>query len=160
MPPEPDPAVGPATAPEDIAAVEGLFRLYLRFVEDFLGASLDFQGTEREFATFPATYDALFLARLDGKAVGACGVKPFDPGRCELKRLFVRPEGRGHALGRRLTEAAIRDARGRGYTAMLLDTNPGLLHANRIYEALGFRDIPAYYPNPLGEASRYMALDL
>lgn len=158
--PEPRTRVARATTPTDIAAVRTLFTDYLRFVEDFLGASLAFQGTEREFADFPQTYDALFLATLGATPVGACGLKPFESGICELKRLYVAPQGRGHGLGEKLTLAVIAAARHAGYAAIHLDTNPGLVHANAVYERLGFTDIPAYYDNPLGDASRYMKLDL
>ena len=46
-----------------------------------------------------------------------------------------------------------------GYSQMFLDTDPGLTHANSVYEALGFEDIDRYYDNPMG-CSRYMALKL
>lgn len=151
--------IAPANSPEDIAAVRAVFEDYLVFIEDYLGASLCFQGTETEFATFPQVYDVLLLAKVDGVPVAACGVKPFKPGICELKRLYCRPSGRGHNLGRRLTEAAINHARGLGYSHIYLDTDVGLTHANHIYEALGFMDIAQYYDTPLG-CSRYMALAL
>lgn len=151
--------IAPATSSEDIAAVRAVFEDYLVFIEDYLGASLCFQGTETEFATFPQIYDVLLLAKVNGAPVAACGVKPFKPGICELKRLYCRPSGRGHNLGRRLTEAAINHARGLGYSHMYLDTDAGLTHANHIYEALGFTDIEQYYDTPLG-CSRYMALAL
>ena len=153
-------AIFRAQSPREVAAVKALFSDYLAFVEDFLGASLDFQGTQAEFADFPAIYDALFLAELGGRPVGACGLKPFTPSVGELKRLWVAPSARGHRIGHRLTEAAIQAARREGYKKLLLDTNPGLTHANRIYESLGFKDIPPYYSNPLGETSRYMELVL
>ena len=139
--------------------MKAVFLDYMAFIEDYLGESLGFQGTEAEFATFPSVYDALFLARIDGAAVAACGIKPFKPGICELKRLYCRPAGRGHNLGRRLTEAAISYASDAGYGQMFLDTDAGLTHANTIYEALGFKDIDRYYDNPMG-CSRYMALPL
>ncbi len=148
-----------AESPADIEDVRRLFVEYLNFVEDYLGEPLSFQGTDKEFATFPDIYDALFVARLEGLAVGACGIKPFKPGICELKRLYCRPEGRGHALGYRLTELAIREAKSLGYAQIYLDTDPGLVHANHIYESLGFYDIDRYYNNPM-DNSRYMALDL
>lgn len=148
-----------ATSAEEIAAVRAVFEDYMDFIEKFLGQSLGFQGTDKEFATFPDIYDALFLAKLDGAPVAACGVKPFKTGICELKRLYCRPAGRGHKLGQRLTEASIQFANDFGYGHMYLDTDAGLTHANRIYEALGFTDIERYYDNPMG-CSRYMALDL
>lgn len=148
-----------AKTPEDIASVKVIFLEYMNFIEDYLGESLNFQGTEKEFADFPNTYDALFLAKLDGVPVAACGLKPFKPGICELKRLYSRPSGRGHGFGKKLTLATIIQARKQGYQNMYLDTDAGLIHANHIYEAIGFKDIERYYDNPMG-CSRYMALKL
>lgn len=143
----------------DIAAVKAIFQEYMVFIEDFLGQSLCFQGTEAEFENFPDAYDFLLLAKVDGEPVAACGVKPLKDKVCELKRLYCRPSGRGHNLGERLTLASLDAARDRGYTDMYLDTDPGLAHACRIYENLGFTDIERYYENPMG-CSRYMALAL
>lgn len=148
-----------AQSSADIAAVKAIFLEYMDFIESYLGESLNFQGTEKEFADFPNTYDALFIAKVNGTPVAACGLKPFKPGICELKRLYCRPNGRGHGLGRQLTQAAIQHARETGYLEMFLDTDPGLTHANNVYETLGFTDIERYYDNPMG-CSRYMALTL
>ena len=148
-----------AISKDDVAAVKAVFIDYMAFIEDYLGQSLCFQGTDTEFATFPDIYDALLLVRLNGEAVAACGIKPFKPGICELKRLYCRPEGRGHHVGLRLSQRAISKAKALGYDKMFLDTDAGLTHANKIYEQLGFTDIERYYENPMG-CSRYMALDL
>lgn len=148
-----------AQSPDDIATVKTIFLEYMAFIETYLGESLNFQGTEKEFADFPNTYDALLLAKVNGKPVAACGLKPFKTDICELKRLYCRPNGRGHQLGLKLTEATIIEARRQGYEQIYLDTDPGLTHANAVYEALGFKDIERYYDNPMG-CSRYMALKL
>jgi len=150
--------ISEAKSGADIAAVREIFLEYLGFVERYLGQDLSFQGTDIEFADFPQTYDVLFLARLDGMAVAACGVKPFKPGICELKRLYCRPAGRGHNLGLKLSTAALNKARSLKYTTIYLDTDHGLTHANAIYEALGFRNIEKYYDNPMD--SRFMGLEL
>jgi GNAT superfamily N-acetyltransferase len=147
-----------AKTPKDVAAVRSLFVEYLQFVEAYLGQDLSFQGTDKEFADFPQTYDALFLARLDGAPVAACGVKPFRPAICELKRLYCRPSARGKGIGLSLSQAAISKGRELGYRHMYLDTDYGLTHANAIYEALGFQDIEKYYDNPM--ESRFMSLAL
>ncbi|WP_298918251.1 GNAT family N-acetyltransferase [uncultured Algimonas sp.] len=147
-----------ATASDDIAQVKALFLDYLRFIEAYLGQSLAFQGTDTEFADFPQTYDALWLARLDGRAVGAVGLKPFGPDTAELKRLWVARDARGHGIGDALCRACIAGARQAGYRRLLLDTDRGLDRANAIYDRLGFTDVPRYYDNPMD--SRFMALDL
>jgi len=147
-----------AATANDIAAVRALFLEYLKFVESYLGQDLSFQGTEKEFADFPQTYDALFLATLNGEPVAACGLKPFKPGICELKRLYCKPAARGHGLGLTLSQATIKKARAIGYAKIYLDTDHGLIHANAVYEALGFKDIEKYYDNPMD--SRFMGLAL
>ncbi len=154
----PDLRISQATTDADIAAVRAIFLEYLGFVERYLGQDLSFQGTEKEFADFPQTYDALFLARLEGQPVAACGIKPFKPGICELKRLYCRPDGRGHGIGLKLSEAALETARQLNYSSIYLDTDHGLTHANAIYETLGFQDIEKYYDNPMD--SRFMGRDL
>ena len=147
-----------AESPEDIADVRALFLEYLEFVERYLGQDLSFQGTEKEFENFPETYDALFLAARGREPIAACGVKPFKPGICELKRLYCRPAARGHGLGLALCQAAITEACNLGYKHIYLDTDHGLIHANGIYETLGFQDIEKYYANPMD--SRFMGLAL
>ena len=147
-----------AETPGDIAAVRALMLDYLRFIEAYLGQSLSFQGTQAEFADFPNSYDALWLAQVSGAPVGAVGLKPFDAGRAELKRLYVAPQARGLGLGEALCRACIEGARVKGYRALLLDTDHGLSQANAVYERLGFTDVPRYYDNPMD--SRFMALAL
>ena len=142
----------------DINAVREIFLEYLDFVEHYLGQDLSFQGTEKEFADFPQTYDALFLGQLNGEPVAACGLKPFEPGICELKRLYCRPQARGHGLGLKLSAAVVKKARSLGYKYIYLDTDYGLTHANAVYEALGFQNIEKYYDNPM--ESRFMSLAL
>ena len=153
-------SVETAESASDIAGVRAVFEEYLHFIHKTLNNDLDFQGTDKEFATFPDIYDALFAAKIDGQVVGACGLKPFaGVGFCELKRLYVKPTGRGHNFGHALTGLCIKAAIEIGYKTMYLDTNPSLTHANHIYEAYGFVDIPAYYDNPM-PGTRYMALAL
>ena len=147
-----------ASSAQDIAAVKTLFLDYLKFVETYLGQDLSFQGTQKEFADFPQTYDGLCLARLNGAPAAACGIKPLKPGICELKRLYCIPSARGHGLGLKVSRAAMRFAKDFGYTEIYLDTDHGLTHANKIYETLGFKDIDQYYDTPI--ESRFMACSL
>lgn len=147
-----------AETSEDIAAVRAIFLEYLQFVESYLGQDLSFQGTVKEFADFPQTYDALFLGLRGDAPVAACGLKPFKPGICELKRLYCRPAARGLGLGLKLCKAALLEARELGYKHIYLDTDHGLTHANAVYETLGFQDIEKYYDNPMD--SRFMGLAL
>jgi ribosomal protein S18 acetylase RimI-like enzyme len=149
----------PASGPEDIETARKLFREYA----DGLGVDLAFQGWERELRELPGDYapprGALFLAELEGVPVGCVALRPLDPPFCEMKRLYVRPEGRGTGLGRRLAEHVIEEGRRLGYAAMRLDTLPAMADAQALYRRLGFREIPAYRYNPIA-GSLFMELDL
>ncbi|MDP7428564.1 MAG: GNAT family N-acetyltransferase [Alphaproteobacteria bacterium] len=141
-----------ARSPDDQAEVKALFLEYAQSL-DF---SLCFQDFDREMETFPGMYGPpdglLLLARVDGSAAGAIGLR-FESqaggGRiCEMKRLYARPDFRRLGLGRRLTEALINGARELGYQAMRLDTMPSMITATALYRALGFRPIANYNQGP------------
>jgi ribosomal protein S18 acetylase RimI-like enzyme len=67
-----------------------------------------------------------------------------------MKRLWVEPGFAGHGIGRALAEAILAAAREIGYRRMRLDTIPARMPAaQHLYAALGFREIPPYYHNPL-----------
>jgi putative acetyltransferase len=139
-----------ATTPEDLAQVRRLFRAYA----DWLGVDLCFQGFERELSELPGAYappgGRLLIARVGKDAVGCVGVRPLEPGACEMKRLWVEPGFGGNGIGRTLAETIVAAAREIGYQRMRLDTIPARMPAaQHLYASLGFREIPPYYHNPL-----------
>lgn len=91
---------------------------------------------------------AALVARLDGKIVGCVMMQRIDRNTCEMKRMFVGPEGRGMGLGRRLAESIIDIAGERGYSTMQLDTGRNHDEALCLYRSLGFQEIEPYYEAP------------
>jgi ribosomal protein S18 acetylase RimI-like enzyme len=123
------------------------------------GVDLEFQGFTHEMESLATYYDPLLLARWDGE-LAACGaLRDLGEGLCEMKRLYVRPRFRGHAIGRAVAERLIAIARERGFRAMRLDTLPSMRDAMHLYESLGFVDIAPYRFNPV-EGSRFLELTL
>ena len=138
----------------DIEAVRQLFRDYAAV----LSIDLAFQSFDEELATLPGRYvpptGELLLARSSyGKPIGCVAVRALDQegveGCCEMKRLYVAPEGRGIGLGKGLIDATLRVAHRAGYREMRLDTLPNMAQAIHLYQEAGFAPIPAYYETPL-----------
>ncbi|MCO5066156.1 MAG: GNAT family N-acetyltransferase [Rhizobiaceae bacterium] len=90
----------------------------------------------------------ILVARLNGKVVGCVMMQRINDSTCEMKRMFVGPEGRGSGLGRRLAENIVRLAAERGYAIMRLDTGRNHDEALSLYRSLGFREIEPYYEAP------------
>lgn len=152
-----------ATGETDISAVRELFTEY----QQWLGVDLCFQGFEEELKHLPGDYsppEGCLLVACDGaQYAGVVGVRRLSVKNaadlCEMKRLYVRSSWRGDGIGRALSEAAMEWARGAGYTRICRDTLEHLEEARRLYSTQGFREIEAYYDNPL-EAPVYMERDL
>ncbi|MBS0345555.1 MAG: carbonate dehydratase [Proteobacteria bacterium] len=138
-------------------------RQFFRNYAGWLGVDLAFQNFGDEMASLPGAYSApagrLFFAEFEGQPAGCVGIRPFTEGVCEMKRLYVEPELRGNGVGRELALAAIKAAKSLGYRRILLDTQPAMRIAVKLYRELGFTEAPAYYPAPL-EGTMFLALDL
>ncbi|MGB6876533.1 MAG: GNAT family N-acetyltransferase [Candidatus Acidiferrales bacterium] len=138
-----------ADAPEFLETVRKLFREY----EASIKVDLCFQGFEKELAELPGEYarpSGRLLVAFEGDEVAGSGaLRRLEGDVCEMKRLYVRPEHQGKAIGAGLARALIEQAREAGYTRMRLDTMPSMARAIAMYRSLGFREIDAYRFNPV-----------
>lgn len=154
-----DVMITPARTAAEFAAAKALIRAYV----DWLGEDLSYQNFDEEMTGFPAKYlppdGEILLARAGGAIAGVVCLQPLAEDICEMKRMWTDPAFRGRGIGRRLAEAIIDAARARGYRFMRLDTLARLSSAVMLYESMGFRRIPAYYPNPADDAI-YLEMDL
>ena len=132
--------------PDDAEAAAGVInaviaeRRYTIFDRPF---SVD---EERQFIRSLGERQALFLAEVDGVAVGLQAVDllvSFAPSMRHVGTIgtWLRPEARGHALGRRLARRSVEFARQHGYEKFVIQVLASNTRARRFYEGLGFEEI-------------------
>jgi len=143
--------IEPVRSDDDLRATVDLMLAYAAA----LGIDLAYQDFDRELADLPGKYappsGELLLARDgNGRAVGCVGLRPLsEQGVCEMKRLFVAPEGRGVGLGRALVRAIVASAARIGYSEVRLDTLATMHEAQALYRSEGFQAIAPYYITPV-----------
>jgi len=146
--------------------VQELFTEYTKLIIDGDSSFREYlamQHYDEELLHLEAKYGPpggrLYLAYCDQRLAGCVALRQLDEIRCEMKRLYVRPEFRKQHIGITLVRKVIADAKAIGYRHLLLDTFPFLEVAVRMYEKLGFRYIPRYNDSPM-DSTIYMQLDL
>jgi ribosomal protein S18 acetylase RimI-like enzyme len=150
--------ISPVETVAQIAKVAGLFQDYAAS----LPVNLEYQDFATELAGLPGKYasphGALLIAENDAGEALACGALRGMPeaGRCEMKRLYVAPRGRGLGLGRAMAEAICAEAARLGYREICLDTLPTMTEAQSLYARLGFVEIAPYYDTPV-TGTRFLA---
>lgn len=130
--------------------VKGLITEYYRSLE----RDLTFQDIYTELADLPAKYsppEGRLLCALtnEGEVIGCIAYHRHSDVRCEMKRLYVRPEFRELKAGRKLIEAILELAKADGYEEMVLDTIKPLQSAVHLYQKYGFEECEPYYNNPM-----------
>lgn len=133
-----------------VAAVRALVREYAAWID----VDLCFQEIDAEIDGLPGKYAAahggvLLLAQNGTQPAGCVALRALEPGVCEMKRLWVRDAFRGARLGELLARTILQRAAELGYSSIRLDTLAHMTRAQRLYAQLGFREIPAYYDNPI-----------
>jgi putative acetyltransferase len=135
---------------KELDIVRELFREY----EKELDEDICFQSFEEELKDPLKKYGPpsgdLLLAYWDNEIAGCIALSRMkDETACEMKRLYVKPGFRKNKIGRILIEELLTSAKERNYEKMRLDTFEKLQAAVHLYKQFGFKDISAYYHNPL-----------
>src|SRR3954470_20180883 len=117
----------------DLGHARHLFRSYAEEFAGSIAESLCFQGFDAEVAGLPGRYappsGSLLLAMDGGIPLGCVAMRDLGGGDCEMKRLYVAPQGRGTGIGRRLVSEILGVAGSAGYRRMVLDTLPEMTEA-------------------------------
>jgi GNAT superfamily N-acetyltransferase len=95
---------------------------------------------------------ALLLAYADGTAVGCAGLVDRGEQTAEVKRLYVRPAGRGAGIARALMARIHARAAERGFTTLILDVMRSRTQVIEFYRRLGYtpaEPFPTTSPVPM-----------
>ncbi len=135
-----------------IAQVKGLIAEYTKR----LNRDLSFQQLDAELSDPAAKYtppegELLVAVNEEGVVTGMVAYHRHNSERCEMKRLYVKPEARGLHLGDTLVKEIINHARAAGYKEMVLDTVVPLKAAISLYRKNGFTECEPYYDNPMDD---------
>lgn len=98
--------------------------------------------TDDLFALFNDKRSALFVAEVDGKLSGCCGIFPTDglPDDCaELVKFYLSGEFRSLGIGQKLMERSVKFAKESGYKSIYIESLPEFSTAVSIYEKQGFK---------------------
>lgn len=136
---------------------------YLEQVKDliveytqFLNRDLSFQNLEAELNDLKSKYTGnhgriLVAVTDDNQVVGCVAFYRHDQNRCEMKRLYVRPQYRNQKIASSLVSNIIKEAKNCGYQEMVLDTIKPLKAAISLYQQFGFQKTQPYYHNPMDD---------
>ncbi|HXH33969.1 MAG TPA: GNAT family N-acetyltransferase [Plantibacter sp.] len=103
------------------------------------------QRAQLAFAVDPADIAATFLAIVDGVPVGHAALRRLG-GDWELKRVVTLATHRGQGISKALIAAVEETARTAGASRLILQTGDRQPDAVRLYEWLGYEQIPIYSP--------------
>ena len=97
-------------------------------------------GVQSDLAAIEDGYSrgGFWVAEIDGAVAGTVAIRPKEGATCELKRLYVKRDARGHGLGRALYAHAEAFARSAGYERIWLDSSRKFAEARKLYERSGF----------------------
>ncbi len=104
----------------------------------------------------------ILLGERHGEVIACCALLAMPDGEFEVAKMAVAKTHRGHGVGRQMLESTIAFAHAKGMRRLYLETNAKLKNAIHLYEAVGFRHLPAerIKPSPYARANVYMEMDL
>ena len=102
-----------------------------------------FQEIYNQYNTLEKIHDVV-LALQNDTPVACAAIKEYAPDTAEIKRVFTKPVCRGQGVAAAVISALEQRAKQQGYTRLILETGITMFPAQRLYQRLGFRQIPNY----------------
>jgi putative acetyltransferase len=107
--------------------------------------------TDDLFDLFQTPKSILWVAVMDNKIVGCCGLYPtkgLNNECAELVKFYLSKKARGKGIGKKLMQKCIDSAKEFGFTQLYLESLPQFANAVNMYEKSGFVRLK----NPLGDS--------
>lgn len=126
-------------------------RVFEEFNAPTAGTVYSDPTTDDLYGLFREKRSVLWVAELNGEALGCCGIYPtpgLDQECAELVKFYLDVSERGKGTGKALLQRSIHSARDLGYNTLYLESMPHFSRALGIYEALGFKTLAG----PLGSS--------
>ena len=92
------------------------------------------------------------------RIVGCAGLRPLNPCRAELCKMYIEKSARRQGLGKRLLEDLLAAARQSGFREVWLTTNSVLIEAITLYARYGFQPVGAEHLPPRCDAAYLLRL--
>ena len=141
-----------ANSDENYQQAARLFEAYAAW----LNIDLGFQHFEAELLQLKKMYAApdggIILCKNGDEYIACVGIRKLSDSEGELKRMFVLTKYQGKGIGDELLNQALLLAKHCGYDSVKLDTLNTMTPAMKLYEKNGFKQIAAYYHNPIDTA--------
>jgi len=97
--------------------------------------------TDNIFEAYQEAGQIYYVAELDHKIIGGCGIKQLTGNNieiCELQKLYLLVEARGFGIGKLLLEKCLEFAKNALYKKCYLETFPNMHSAINLYLKYGF----------------------
>lgn len=137
---------------DDKAHTRDMFKEYLvwvigQFVEEY-DIHFDVESVlEEDMKTiekFSPPFGRLLLAFENDQIIGVGCLKKLKTDICEIKRVYVKPDGRRKGIGKALIKRLLLEASEIGYKEIWLDSAKFMEAAHKLYKSFGFKDTDPY----------------
>lgn len=120
---------------------------FRRINEDWISSNFWLEESDIQVLSNPQKYildkgGNVFIALLNGKAVGTCALQVHDALTCELVKMAVDSHAQGSGIGFLLGTTLINKARERGFNRVILEGNTKMKASILLYRKLGFTELP------------------
>jgi len=140
---------------EDNPGIAAIIRTVMpEFGASGKGFAIHDDEVDNMYATYTKGRAAYFVCEDKGELLGGGGIGPLIGGSddtCELKKMYILPNGRGRGLGEQLLTKCLESARELRYENCYLETFNTMTRAMKLYERRGFRRLPG----PLGNTGHF-----